>query len=145
MYITEQDLLDELGEEKLIQLTDTGNGHVDHGRVSKAIAYAVGTFDAYARTRYQLPVPVTDKVRAVCLDLAIFHLYKGRASVDEGRYRIWKDQHDAAIRFLEALQSGRAALDVPAVAETPTSPATPDRVLRSNARATFDDERLSRY
>lgn len=145
-YITETDLVEELGEAKLIQLTDNNrSGTIDHARVVKAISYAVGTFDSYARTRYTLPVPVTEKVKATCLDLAIYHLYKSRASTQDGVYEVRRDTHNAAIKFLEALQSGKAALDIPATEETTMNPATPDRVLKGASKPVFTDDKLSTY
>lgn len=145
-YLTQQDLEDELGLDRLIQLTDDdGAGVVNERRVEKAIAYAVGTFDSYARTRYTLPVPVTPKVQAVCLDLAVFHLFKSRAKDTEGEYKVRKDAHDSGIKFLADVQQGKAALDVPSVEETVTNPASPDRVLKGSSAPLFTDAKLSGY
>lgn len=145
-YLTQADLEDELGIERLIQLTDDeGAGLLNEKRVSKAIGYAVGTFDSYARTRYALPVPVTPKVQAVCLDLAVFHLFKSRAKDTEGEYKVRKDAHDAAVKFLTDVQQGKAALDVPAAEETTTNPASPDRVLKGNTSPVFTDDKLSGF
>lgn len=145
-YLTQEDLEDELGIERLIQLTDDeGAGLLNEKRVSKAIGYAVGTFDSYARTRYALPVPTTEKVKATCLDLAIFHLFKSRATDAEGEYKIRKDAHADAMKFLEALQNGKAALDVPAAEETAQKPASPDRVLSGSSRPVFTDDALRRF
>jgi phage gp36-like protein len=147
-YITQQDLEDELGEDKLVQLTDDArNGEIGQQRVNKAISYAVGTFDSYARTRYQIPVPITERVKATCLDLAIFHLYKSRASTDEGVYKIAKHSHDAALKFLGDIQSGKAALDVPSAEETAVNPKNPDEVLRGSSATSsaFSDDKLSGY
>jgi phage gp36-like protein len=148
-YITAQDLEDEVGLDKLIQLTDDESaGVVGQKRADRAIGYAVGTFESYARTRYTLPVPVTEKVKAACVDLAIFHLYKARASSeDEGRYKVRKEAHDATLKWLCDVQSGKAGLDVPAVEETLANPASPDEVLRGSDRSAvvFSDEKLSGY
>lgn len=145
-YIVKQDLLDELGQAKLIQLTDdAGTGEVNDARVDKAIAYAVGTFEAYARSRYELPVPVTEKVRATCLDLAVYHLYKSRATTDEGVWKIKRQAFDDALSFLKAIQKGEAALDVPTAAETEENPGSPDEVLKGSSRAVFTDDKLSSF
>ena len=145
-YITKQDLLDELGEQQLIQLTDSARtGGVDESVVDKALAFAGGTFDAYARTRYSLPVPATAKVKALCLDLAIYKLKKARVTTSEGIDNLRKSYYDPSIKFLEALQSGKAALDVPAADETTESPAIPDRVLSGTVRKVFTDEKLDSY
>ncbi len=122
-YIEKQDLLDELGENRLVQLTDKDKtGEVDDSVVDKAIAYAVGLFDSYARTRYTLPVPATEMVRSICLDLAVYKLQRARAATEEARDGLKKSLYDPAIKLLEAVQSGKAALDIPAVEETATSP-----------------------
>jgi phage gp36-like protein len=145
-YLTQQDLEDELGIDRLVQLTDDdGSGLLNARRVEKALAFAVGTFEGYARTRYALPVPVTPKVQAVCLDLAVFHLFKSRAKDTEGEYKVRKDAHDAAVKFLTDVQQGKAALDVPAAEETTTNPASPDRVLKGNTSPVFTDDKLSGF
>lgn len=148
-YITQQDLEDELGLKKLIQLTDDDNiGEVGVKRVNKAISFAVGTFDSYARSRYTIPVPITEKVKATCLDLAIFHLMKSRTTVtDDGPYKVRLDASNAALKFLQDIQAGKAALDVPSVEETETNPASPDRVLRGSEESpeVFNDTNLSSY
>lgn len=142
-YIVTQDLIDELGEKKLIQLTDNdGADAVNEARVDKAIAYGEGTFDSYARTRYTIPVTATPRVKATVLDLAVFHLYKSRSSVDDGVYKVRKDAHDAALKFLHSLADGRAALDVPSADETVSNPQNPDQVLKGNSNPQFSDRKL---
>ncbi len=147
-YITQQDLEEELGEAKLIQLTDNAqprSGQIDTTRVAKAISFAVGTFDSYARTRYTVPVPVTEKVKAVCLDLAIYHLRRDRSTSSDASEKLRKDLYDPNIKFLEALQSGKAALDVPTQEETAAKPASPDRILSGSSREVFSDRKLGGY
>ena len=153
-YIVLQDLIDELGEEKLLELADNsavGDLQTDAviNRINKAIGYAVGTFDSYARQRYQIPVPATEKVKATCIDLAVYNLYKGRnTSVSkEGVFAVKKDAHDLAMKFLIDVGAGKAALDVPSVEETLTNPASPDEVLRGSSRspAIFSEDKLTGY
>ncbi len=145
-YITRADLEEELGEEQLIQLTSEANagevGEVDDKRVQQAINFAEGTFDTYARTRYTLPVPATPKVKSLCLDLAIYHLRRRRVKSEEGAKTLKSTLYDPSIKFLEALQANKVALDVPAAEETTVSPANPSRVLKGGARVVFDDENL---
>lgn len=145
-YIALQDLLDEIGEEKLIQLTDNAKtGEVNEAVVARAIAFAVGTFEAYARTRYELPVPVTEKVKSICLDLTFYKLRRARAATSEAIDSLKKSLYDPNIKFLEALQSGKAALDVPAKDETAESPGSPDRVLKGSSKPVFTDDRIDSY
>ncbi len=145
-YIVLQDLLDELGEDKLVQLTDNDEtGEVNQARVDKAIEYARGVFDSFARARYSIPVPVTPMVKSINLDLAVFHLFKSLATIDEGVYKIRKNTNDAAIQLLNAINQGKAALDVPAIEETIDNPATSDRILTNKSNAKFTDSKLSGF
>lgn len=145
-YIELQDLLDELGEDVLVQLTDNeGEGEIDEARVAKAIQHAESSFDNYARARYSIPVPVTPSVKSICLDLAIFHLYKSRSTMKEGVYEIRKMANDDAMKRLTDIASGKAALDVPTIEETKTNPATSDKILTNAAKSKFTDSKLSSF
>lgn len=146
-YIELQDLLDELGEDTLIQLTDNeGTGEINQNRIDKAIQYAQGVFDAYARARYSIPVPATPMVKSLNLDMAILHLYKSRSTVTKDSvYEVRKIANDDAIKLLTAINQGKAALDVPAVEETKEVPATSDRILTNAGRSKFTDDKLSGY
>lgn len=145
-YIEIQDLLDELGEDKLVQLTDDeGTGEVGETRALKAIESAKGTFDAYARSRYALPVPATPMVKSLNLDLAIFHLFKSRTSVAEGVYTVRENSYKAALKLLMDISQGKAALDVPAAEETKENPLTTDKVLTNSAKTKFNDTTLKSF
>ncbi len=145
-YITEQDLLDELGEDVLIELTDSdGSGEIDPVRVNKSIQYATGVFETYIRNRYPLPVPATEMVKAINLDLAVFHLYKSRTSIPEGVYEVKENAKKDAVKLLMDISSGKAALDVPAAEETESNPGTPSQVLTNKNRTKFSDEKLSGF
>lgn len=145
-YITQQDLLDELGEDLLVQLSDNaGTGEVDEAKITKAIQHAQGVCEAYLRGRYSLPVPATAMVKTINIDIAIFHLFKGRASYDEGVYKVRRNANDDAIKLLTAINQGKAGLDVPAAEETIANPATSDRVLTNKSNANFNDTKLSGF
>ena len=142
-YLELQDLLDELGEDTLVQLSDNDEtGEINEARVSKAVQYAQGVFDAYARTRYSIPVPSTPMVKSINLDLAVFHLYKSRSTIDEGVYKIRKNANDEAIKLLTAINQGKASLDVPAAEETILNPASSDRILTNASKSKFSDALL---
>jgi len=145
-YITKQDLLDELGEDLLIQLTnDEGSDTIVESVVNKAIEYAEGTFNSYVRLRYTVPVPVTQMVKSLCLELATYHLFKKRATVDEGVFKIRKIGFDEALARLNDINAGKAALDVPTVEETKENPTTGDKVLSGRKTPQFTDSKLSGF
>lgn len=148
-YIEVQDLIDELGENTLAELTDDGSGdepEINEARVTKAIDAAQGVFDSYARSRYTLPVRVTPMVKGLNLDLAIFNLYKSRATVaDGGVYTIRKNAADDAIKLLKDIAAGKAALDVPAAEESVEMPGTPDRILTNASKNKMTDTKLKGF
>lgn len=144
-YITKQDLLDELGEHLLVQLADNGEGEVDDDRINKVINKAQGVFDSYVRTRYAIPVPATEMVKAKNLDLAIFELYKSRVDVTEGIYTVKKEAKDDAIKLLTAISQGKAALDVPVAEETIETPSSPDEILTNSKKSKFSDTNLQGF
>jgi len=148
-YIAQADLSNAVGDAVLIQLTDdTGAGVVGQGRLQTAINYACSTIDAYARTRYPIPLPITPLVTSLAVDLALFELYKGRASfADDGVYKIRKDGYEAAIKRLQDIHSGKAALDLPTAQEAPGNPGTADSALGASSThpSIFDPHNLRSY
>ena len=139
-------MLDRLGEDVLVQLTDNDlTGEVNENIVSMAIEYAQGVFDSYARTRYALPVPTTPLVKMLNLKIAVFSLFEGRATLDEGIYKVHQNACNEAIQRLKDISKGNAALDIPAAEETIENPATSDKILTNAARSNFTDDKLSGF
>lgn len=115
-YIGNQNIIDRIGEGELVLLADNdGDGEADTERVNQAIDYAAGIFDAHIPTTYRRPISATAMVLTLNLDLAIYDFWKIRAEIDEGKWKIAKAAHDAAIKMLEKIQSGKATLDSPFV------------------------------
>lgn len=146
-YITQTDLAKKVGADRLVELTqdDLDATDADALVAAEAIEYAEGVFNSYARTRYALPVPTTQVVKSVCLNLAIYQLYCRRATFEEGVFKVVKTAHDGAISLLKDIQAGRAALDVPAANETVETPASSDQILTNAARSKFTDSKLSGF
>src|ERR1051325_2293434 len=143
-YITQQDLEEAVGGlKKLVQLTDDGGtGEVDTTVVNKAIAYAQGLLESHVRTRDALPVPATEMIKGLCVDLAVFKIRR-RREIRGDAYEGAEKAHDAAIKLLEKIGAGKAALDVPAAEETATNPASADEVLSGPSRPSpFSDDKL---
>jgi phage gp36-like protein len=132
-YINQPDIEKRIEHRRLVQLTDDAqppSGNVDVDVVAEAITEAEGRFEASARAAgYALPVPVTQMVRSICLDIATFKLFERRATLKDGVYEAREKAFDKAVKFLEALSARKVALDVPAAEETVAKPATGDVVL----------------
>lgn len=145
-YITKQGMVDAIGASELMQLTDDDrSGAIDDDVVNKAITHAESTFESYARRRYALPVPATQKVKSVCIDLAVNWLKRRRAKNREALEMV-QNAYKEIERFLKDVSSGAAALDVPAAEETAANPASGDRILSGPAKeATFSDDKLSGF
>jgi phage gp36-like protein len=111
-YCTQADILKQLDEEILIQLTDDdGAGVVDSGNVDRAIADADEEMDGYLSVKYSLPFPTTPNlVRKISVDLAICNLYSRR---DDTMPETRKDNCDKVVKMLDKLAKGTMKLDVP--------------------------------
>jgi len=107
-YSANADILEQLDEAILIQLTDDADaGEVDADVVTRAIADADSEIDSYCGKRYTIPfsaVPV--RVRKLSVDIAIYNLYARRKGAPEDR----KTRYDNAIRFLKDVAKGLATL-----------------------------------
>lgn len=138
-YCTESDLLNQLTQAELVQLTDdAGTGEVDSAKVTSALNAASATIDAYAGARYTLPLQPSDKVTQLCLDLAVYELEKRRRRLRAATLAA----RDAALAFLRDLARGRAVLDQPAGASPQASEAD---VKRTEEERTFSDENLEGF
>ena len=113
-YSTKSDILDQLDEVSLIQLTDdVGTGAVDDEKVEKAISAADAKINAYCQNRYSIPLtPVTGVIVDMSVDIAIYRLYSRRADTIP---EIRKDNYKDAIRFLERVSDGKVELGSNAV------------------------------
>ncbi len=107
-YCTQADLLKMIPEKELAELTAESGDTPDDEVVAEAIAKADGEIDSYAGVRYQVPLlPVTSQVKALSVDLAIYHLYSRRSVVPAVR----RQRFEAALAFLRAVAEGQAVLE----------------------------------
>ena len=138
-YATQADLLNQITQAELVQLTDdTGSGSVDTAKVDAALNAASATIDAYAGARYTLPLQTSEKVKQVCVDLAIYELEKRRRRVRDATLAA----RDAALSFLRDLAAGRAVLDQPSGAPAQQTEAD---VKKTEQERVFSDENLEGF
>ena len=114
-YATKADILEQLDEDILVQLTDdTDMGVVGEDAVVRAIADADAVIDGYCGTRYAVPftdVPVI--IRKLAVDIAIYNLYARRKGAPEDR----KARHENAVKLLRDVSLGKITLGGDAPAE----------------------------
>jgi len=111
-YCTLDDLKAALPERTLIQLTDdAGAGEVDQTKVDDAVQYAGSMIDGYLGGRYTLPLdPVPALIRAVAVDLSIFHIYSRNS--DAEMPRTVSDKYPNATKLLGLIQRGEVQIGV---------------------------------
>jgi len=117
-YSTQSDLLEQIQEADLIELTDdAGVGAVDASVVARAIADADAEIDSYCGSRYTVPFsPVPAMIRKQSVDIAIYNLHSRRAvmgKIAEDRQK----RYDSAVRFLRDVSKGLITLGADAPAE----------------------------
>jgi phage gp36-like protein len=139
-YCTQADILEQLDEAVLIQLTDDEGGDlVNDARVTRAIADGDATIDAYCQGRYEVPLsPVPEKVRQVSVDIAVYNLYSRR---DDTAPEVRKDRYKEAIRFLEKVAEGKISLG----AASPAPETTGDSVDIDQNDRSFTRDKMSGF
>lgn len=131
-YITQQDIIDSVGESDFVLLADPGcTGSADADVVARAIAAAESEVSSYVGQRYALPLATTPPILVqVTADVAAYRLARTPDLMTEDRRKRYED----ARAWLTKLAQGTVRLDV-ALADTPDTVhggvfrRGPDRVL----------------
>lgn len=136
-YCTQTDIVEQISETELVQLTDdAGNGVVDTSVVDRAIADADAEIDGYCEARYSVPfTTATAQVRKLSVDIAVYNLFSRRAGAPESRVK----RYDDAIAFLTRVADGKATL--PGVSGAASESAS-DRVDLSGSDRVFSRDNL---
>lgn len=108
-YCAQDDILEQVQENVLINLTDDNDaGVVDSTIIARAIEDAGAMIDAYCQRRYTVPLsPVPPMIRRLAVDLAIYNLYSRRDLMPP---KVREDRQQAAVRFLEKASAGQIDL-----------------------------------
>lgn len=117
-YSTQSDILNQMDEVILIQLTDdSDSGSVDPGVVNRAITDADEEISSALAVKYSLPLATTPPLaRKMSVDLAICNLYARRLdTIPEER----KDRCEEARTMLDKLARGDRKLEIPEPAVDP--------------------------
>ncbi len=139
-YITTTDILTQLPEDTLIELTDDdGTGEINQTVVDQAIADADAEVDAYCGTKYAVPFATPHPILKKCsIDIAIKNIFARRVDeLPEARRRAY----DNTVRILRDIASGTISLgvDPEPAAKTEGGPATniTDRVFTKDSLENF--------
>ena len=139
-YATKQDLQKRLTDVKLVQLTDFAHsGAMDEARITAALHAAGSLIDSYVAGRYTLPLTVSDQVKDLSVDLAIYKLHAGRQFIPD----TVKEDYNRALALLKDVSAGRASFDQPARRQASGQEVkTKDH---ASAPDVFDKDRLEGY
>ncbi len=106
-YCTEDDLLNMISQADLADLTVESGEVPDSLIVAAAIGKAEAEIDSYLGVKYVVPLSAPpDQVKALAVDLAIYHLYSRRSIVPP----VWQQRYDAALAFLKQVVAGQAVI-----------------------------------
>jgi phage gp36-like protein len=100
----------------LAELTAESGETPDSEIIAEAITKAEAEIDSYLGVKYVVPLASPpDQVKALAVDLAIYHLYSRRSIVPPVR----QQKHDAAVAFLKQVVAGQLVI-VGSQGELPT-------------------------
>ncbi len=106
-YCSQEDLLKLIPELELAQLTAESGDTPDTEVVGDCIDQADAEIDSYLAVRYSLPLTTTPaRVKALSIDMGIYHIYSRRDRIPESRRQKYED----AVAFLKAVAAGRAEI-----------------------------------
>ncbi len=115
-YCTEDDLLKMIPQADLADLTVEAGEVPDSLIIAEAISKAAAEIDAYLGVKYVVPLASPpDQVKALAVDLAIYHLYSRRSIVPP----VWQQRYEAAVGFLKQVEAGEVVIVGPG-GEAPT-------------------------
>lgn len=140
-YIVQADLLEQISNAQLIQLTDDlKTGAVDTDKVTRAITSGDAEIDGYVATRHSVPLaaPVPNLIKSLAVTIAIYNLYRRRQRAPEDVRTAYED----AVKKLEGIARGLITLGIdPPPAES--SKATKGAV--SGPARIFDRDKLGNF
>lgn len=124
-YAVKADLQKLVTDAKLVQLTDfASTGAMDDAKITGALDEASSTIDSFTRGRYVLPLTVSDQVKQLTLDIALYRLHLRRQMMNDQVAKAYDD----AVGLLKGVARGETSLDQPAKTQaTELDVVKPDR------------------
>lgn len=136
-YCSEDDLLKMIPQADLADLTVESGEVPDSLIVIDAISKAAAEIDSYLGVKYVVPMATPpDRVKALAVDLAIYHLYSRRSIVPP----VWQQRHDAAVAFLKQVVAGQMVIvgpqgELPTMAKEVTDATSAIRAFTRDTQA----------
>jgi phage gp36-like protein len=106
-YCSEEDLLKMIPQADLLDLTVDSGDVPDSFIIEDAISKAEAEINSYLGVKYVVPLsPVPDQVKALAVDLALYHLYSRRNLVPPVRQQRYED----AVASLKQVVAGKMVI-----------------------------------
>jgi phage gp36-like protein len=136
-YCSEDDLLKMMPQSELAELTAESGEVPDSLIIADAIGKAGAEIDSYLGVRYVVPLTAAPaQVKALAVDLAIYHLYSRRSVVPPVR----QQKFDDVVAFLKQVAGGQVVIvgpqgELPAVAKEVTDATSAIRAFTRHTQA----------
>ncbi len=136
-YCSEDDLLKMIPQADLAELTAESGEVPDSLIIIEAISKAEAEIDSYLGVKYVVPLAgPPDQVKALAVDLAIYHLFSRRSVVPPVR----QQKYDAAVAFLKQVAAGQIVIvgpqgELPSVAKEVTDSTSAIRAFTRDTQA----------
>lgn len=141
-YATQDDLLQRMSMAELTQLTDDARLGVPNATVVQgALDEASAKVESYVRNRYVTPLQASITATAITRDIATYLLFSRRPQQMSETVR---QRFEDAIAELNAISTGKAALDQPVAAAAPQSVSSVG-VLPTTSNLRFTDDNIQGF
>jgi phage gp36-like protein len=140
LRLTQKDLF-ELTVDEPTGIPDTDNP-IMASVTSAALEEASGRVDSYCRARYVTPLQVTDDVKSLTIDIAVYLLFSRRRETQLSE--TVQQRFSQAMAFLKDISSAKASLDQP-VGNTPQSSMSGPQVSNKDRHLKFSDRNLEGF
>jgi phage gp36-like protein len=106
-YCLQADILNLISPEELADLTSETGGTPDSAVIDESILMADALIDGYLGAVYAVPMtPTPDVVKAISIDISIYHIFSRRSFMKEIRRQKYEDW----LLFLKDVSSGKAVV-----------------------------------
>lgn len=111
-YSLKADILNQMSDEELAQLTSEQGDFVDDLVITAAIADADSLIDSYVGRQYVVPVsPTPARLKNISAMIAVYNLHSRRSAKLGGVNEAIRTNYEDCISYLKDISVGKAVLD----------------------------------
>ncbi|MFN0156894.1 MAG: gp436 family protein [Bacteroidota bacterium] len=113
-YCTQSDILTEISEKELAELTSEVDGHIDAAVVTQMIDNADAEIDGYVGKKYSVPLasPIPKLIKTCSIRMTVYNLYARRAARLGGINEVIEQNYKNSVKMLENISKGLLSLGV---------------------------------